>query len=326
MALSITDHPMPISRDESYAWCQSLAKRTARNFYYSFLTLPAEQYRAMCALYAFMRITDDWSDDERLLLDEKREGLVQWRNNFLGELARRESRETIHASRVAEQHPVLPAICDVVLRYRLRVEHLTAVIDGVERDLTHTGYDTFADLEEYCRLVAGVIGLCCLPIWGCERPEAEAPALSCGLAFQLTNILRDLGEDVERGRCYLPREDLQRFGYTPPMLAAREYNAAFKELMAFEIDRARAHYREAERLNAWLNSGGKAVFQTMFRVYSGLLDEIERREYDVFTSRVSLPSWKKYLWVTQSLITHRLFARRARVESPESRVQSQKEE
>ncbi|MDA0833896.1 MAG: phytoene/squalene synthase family protein [Planctomycetota bacterium] len=309
LALSNSEELMPLTRDESYIWCQTLAKQTARNFYFSFLTLPADQYRAMCALYAFMRITDDWSDDERLSLDQKRAGLARWRNDFLRQLTREQVGENAHMSDNSPLHQVLPAICHVVQLYRIPAEHLTAVIDGVETDLTHSGYDTFDDLKEYCRLVAGVIGLCCLPIWGCTLHEAEAPALSCGLAFQLTNILRDLGEDAERGRCYLPREDLHRFGYTPQMLAAKTYNPAFRELMAFEVDRARSHYREAERLNAWLNSGGRGVFQTMFRVYSGLLDEIERREYNVFSTRVTLPAWKKYLWVTQSLIMHRLFKR-----------------
>lgn len=284
--------------DESYAWCRRLAKRTARNFYYTFLTLRAEQYRAMCALYAFMRITDDWSDDESLSLAQKRAGLVHWRQAFLAAL---------HGVEV-EAHPVLPAICDVVKRYGICPDHMTAVIDGVEQDLTHTGYETFDELSEYCRLVAGVIGLCCLPIWGCSDPAAERPALACGLAFQLTNILRDLAEDAARDRCYLPREDLQRFGYTADMLRANEVNGAFRELMAFEVSRAREHYREAECLSRWLNPGGRAVFQTMFRVYGGLLDEIERRDYNVFTSRVSLPAWKKYLWVTRAMISHRLFA------------------
>ncbi len=305
------EHRKSIPLEESYAFCQQLAKRTARNFYYSFLALPTEQYRAMCALYAFMRITDDWSDDETLTVDQKKQGLRNWRRALLI-VKEGQTQQSKHESPQTDllAHPVLPAVRDIIDRYRIDVSHLLAVIDGVELDLTHSGYESFADLAEYCRLVAGVIGFCCLPIWGCHDPAAEPLALSCGLAFQLTNILRDLGEDSQRGRCYLPREDLRRFGYSPEKLNIREINPEFQMLMRFEVDRARMYYRHAEQLSAHLNSGGKAVFQTMFRVYSGLLDEIERRQFDVFSRRVSIPAWKKYWWLTRSFVKHRMFTAR----------------
>ncbi|MFN0198791.1 MAG: phytoene/squalene synthase family protein [Planctomycetaceae bacterium] len=304
---------MPTSLDESYAYCQSLAKRTARNFYYSFLALPAEQYRAMCALYAFMRITDDWSDDDNLTVEQKTLDLMNWRRALLDHVGERAQQTSFpSAENDLGSHPVWPAVRDIIARYHINVANLRAVIDGVELDLTHAGYESFAELAEYCRLVAGVIGLCCLPIWGCHDPAAEPLALSCGLAFQLTNILRDLGEDAQRGRCYLPREDLRRFGYPPEKLVSGEINAEFQTLMRFEVDRARMYYRHAEHLTAHLNPGGKAVFQMMFRVYSGLLDEIEHRHYDVFSQRVTIPAWKKYWWLTRSLVQHRLFAAPAR--------------
>jgi len=164
------------------------------------------------------------------------------------------------------------------------------VIDGMMLDLEPVRIESFAELRNYCYLVASAVGLCCIPIWGCHDQRAREPAEAAGLALQLTNILRDLGEDRERGRVYLPRDELARFGSPPAQWGQGE---SFKEMMRFQVARARGYYREAEKLNAFLNPGGRAVFRVMMNIYEELLDQIEDRDYDVFTRRISVSKPRK---------------------------------
>jgi phytoene synthase len=289
---------------ESYAWCQSLSKRTARNFYLSFLTLPADQRRDMCALYAFMRVSDDLGDDESVPIAERKSRLSAWRASV--ERALGEARF---------DHVALPAVADLVKRRQIPHEYLLAVIDGVERDLHPAGFETFAELSEYCYHVAGAVGLCCIHLWGFHDPRAPERAVDCGTAFQLTNILRDLGEDAAVGRVYLPREDLCRFHYTADDLAARTRNSAFRELMQFEVARARTYYVRATELLDYLAPAGRASLGMMLRVYGGLLDEIERRDYDVYSRVVRLPRWKK-AWLASSSLIQGLVMRPVHSPSP----------
>ncbi|MFQ5731961.1 MAG: phytoene/squalene synthase family protein, partial [Planctomycetaceae bacterium] len=232
---------------ESNAFCRRLAKRTARNFYYSFLTLPGEQYRAMCALYGFSRVCDDLGDDASSTFVEKAEHLREWRAKLERAMAGDPS-----------GHALFPALSDVVARYAIPPEHLHAVIDGMESDLNFTGYETFAELQRYCYRVAGAVGLCCVRIWGCDEECSVQPAVDCGTAFQLTNILRDLGEDAAMGRVYLPREDLRRFGYTADDVAAHRRDGGFRDLMSFQVERARTFYRNAEELFGCLKPPGRS--------------------------------------------------------------------
>jgi phytoene synthase len=160
-------------------------------------------------------------------------------------------------------------------------------------DLDIAAYSTFADLYRYCYRVASAVGLACIQIWGFHGDQAKTHAEASGIAFQLTNILRDLREDAERGRVYLPAEDLQRFGYDRQRLERGERDASFADLMHFQVDRARKYYEAAGPLMDYLLPPGRAVFLIMTRTYRGLLDLIERRNYDVFSERLCLSRWRK---------------------------------
>ncbi len=276
----------------SYGFCEALARRTAGNFYPAFRVLPAPQRRAMCALYAFMRIADDLSDEPGPAAD-KRAQLRRWRD-ALG-----------HALAGDYRHVALPALHDTVRRYGVPPAYLEAVLDGVEMDLEPVAYATFAELRLYCYRVASAVGLACIHVWGFRGGAAERYAEDAGLAFQLTNILRDLAEDAARDRVYLPREDLERFGYDPDRLRRGERDAAFRALMQFEVSRARGFYDASEPLVPLLAPAGRAVFLMMARTYRGILDEIERRDYDVFSARVRLSRWRK-LWLAAGVLPVRL--------------------
>lgn len=272
----------------SYRACEEVARREAGNFYPAFLLLPAPRRRSMCALYTFMRIADDLSD-EAAPLDTKRQQLTDWRAGLHQALAGRYS------------HPAHAALQDTVERHHIPVRYLDAVIDGVEMDLEPKVYRTFADLRNYCWHVASVVGLSCIHIWGFHGTDATRYAEDAGIAFQLTNILRDLGEDAGRGRIYLPQEDLNRFGYDAERLRNGVRDAAFLDLMQFEIARARRYYQSGWRLAPRLTPAGRAVFLMMARTYRHLLCEIEKRDYDVFRSRARVPRWKKLLFALAAL-------------------------
>ncbi len=272
----------------SYAYCERVARRAASNFYPAFRLLPAKQRRAMCALYAFLRITDDLTDGPAAIAD-KQLSLVQWRQRLVDALDGRFS----HRAHAALHH----AVCE----YAIPREYLEAVLDGVGMDLDTNSYATFADLYRYCYRVASAVGLACIHIWGFSDGKAKAHAESAGIAFQLTNILRDLREDSLRDRTYLPQEDLERFGYSAERLRRGDCDESFRQLMRFQAERARQYYADSEGLADLLQTPGRSVFVVMSRTYRGLLRAIERRDYDVFTRRVSLPSWHK-MWLTAQAI------------------------
>src|SRR5438105_3636026 len=184
----------------SYAYCERLARREAGNFYHAFRVLPRPQQRAMCALYAFLRVTDDLADAPGPAAD-KRARLADWRRQLTAALDGH------------DRHRLHPALRHTVQSYHIPRQYLDDVLDGVAMDLDPVHYPTFGDLYRYCYRVASAVGLACIHIWGFTDEQAKAYAEAAGVAFQLTNILRDLGEDAGRGRVYLPREDLERFGY-----------------------------------------------------------------------------------------------------------------
>ncbi|OYW20780.1 MAG: terpene synthase [Planctomycetales bacterium 12-60-4] len=269
----------------SYDYCRRLTQRAAQNFHFAFLALPRPKYEAMCALYAFMRITDDLGDDYREPVTARRLALHKWRTDVQAAL-----------NGEAARHPALAAFADTVSRHAIPWTYLEAVLTGVERDLDPVRIANFAELSDYCYHVAGAVGVCCIHIWGFTDEEAIPMAIDCGFALQLTNILRDLAEDWSLGRVYLPQEDFDRFGYTLDDLSHQTRDERFTNLMRFEADRARSSYRRAERLFVWLEPSGRPILRAMLEIYGGLLEEIERRRYDVFSQRVSLPQWKK-LWI-----------------------------
>jgi phytoene synthase len=273
---------------QSYRYCEELARREAGNFYPAFLLLPAPQRRSMCALYAFMRIADDLSDAPGPI-PEKRQRLADWRGGFHDALAGLSS------------HPAHQALHDAVLRHRIPPHYLEAVIDGVAMDLEPVAYQTFAELRRYCYHVASAVGLSCIHVWGFHGQDALHYAEDAGIAFQLTNILRDLGEDAARDRVYLPREDLNRFGYDAHRLKQGVRDSAFFDLMRFQSRRAHTFYETGWHLTPRLSPPGQAVFLMMARTYRGLLLEIEKSNYDVFRQRLRVPRWKKLLFAVTVL-------------------------
>jgi phytoene synthase len=273
----------------AYAQCRHLAQRTARNFYYSFLVLPRPKRWAMCALYTFLRGADDIGDG-LAPVEQRRRELDGWRRRL----------DDVVAGRSAEELWWV-ALEDTIRRYSIPVERLHEVIDGVASDLDTFRYRTFGDLYGYCYRVASAVGLACLPIWGARDPRAQQPAEACGIAFQLTNVLRDLVEDYGRGRIYLPQEDLDRFGVTEPMLARREPTPEFQSLMRFEIDRACSYYRTSVALADYLPATGRAILSVMYGVYGGLLERIAERPEGVLEGRVSIPKSRKIACVVRAL-------------------------
>jgi phytoene synthase len=273
---------------QSYKFCEALARSKARNFYPAFRLLPGPQRQAMCALYAFMRVADDLAD-EAGELGSKQAALSAWRRDFVQVL---EGKYT---------HPLHTALHHALSTYSVPPEYLYAVLDGVEMDLFQEGYPTFEDLYKYCYRVASAVGLACIHIWGFHGAEATKYAEKAGIAFQLTNILRDLGEDSERGRIYLPQEDLNRFHYTAEELRRGQQGENFRALMEFQVKRARDYYDASEPLDSLLEPAGRGVFRLLSRTYRGLLDAIEKRGYDVFSERVRVGRWRKMRLLAQAL-------------------------
>lgn len=277
-----------MSLSASYAWCERLARRQAGNFYHAFRLLPSAQRRAMCALYAFLRVADDLTDGPEALA-QKSLALADWR-------------QQLDAALEGDYHHLLhPALHHTVAHYGIPRRYLDEVLEGVGMDLNTDRYFTFAELYRYCYRVASAVGLACIHIWGFRDERALVHAESAGIALQLTNILRDLGEDAARGRVYLPREDLERFGYSVEDLEQGRRDERFRRLMRFQVERARGYYEAASPLADLLDPSGRAVFLVMVRTYRGLLEAIERRDYDVFSSRVRLSRLHK-LWLAAQVL------------------------
>jgi phytoene synthase len=268
----------------SYRFCCTVARREARNFSYSFWLLPRERRRSMCALYAFLRHTDDLADEPGSV-SEKAVALDAWRRALDAALAG-----------AGASWPGLPALADTVARHDIPAHLLHEVIEGVSMDLQPRGFATFEELADYCHHVASVVGLCCLHIWGyrSEGGKAERLAERCGIALQLTNILRDVRDDARDGRIYLPREDLARFGVEPDELTAGgRPSDRLRALLAFEGRRAYEHYEDAPDLVPLVDPVGRPVLRTIVGIYRALLDEIARRDYHVLDGQISLPTRRK---------------------------------
>lgn len=294
-----------LSLSHSYAYCQHLAKQTAGNFYYSFLALRKEQFRAMCVLYAYMRNVDDLGDDPQRSFEERLASLREWRSELQQALAsgKQYSDEFYHLC--------FPALLDIIQRYEIPEHYFFDVISGVESDLQPISYQTFDELAEYCYHVAGVVGLCCIHIWGFHDDRAFDAGIECGLAFQMTNILRDLTEDVDQGRVYLPLDDLEQFNYSRSDIQAQIYDERFKDLMQFEVQRTREFYQNSERLIDYISPAGQGILRAMYRIYGGILNQIERMDYDVYSSRAGLPRWRKLLIAGEAIVSSRWFSARS---------------
>ena len=259
----------------SYNHCQRIAKEHARNFYYASRTLPSKKRKAIYAAYAFCRVCDDIADDD-LPLDEKRRLLAQ-------------TRQRLAACWSSEpQDHVFRALRDAALSYDIPAAYFEEIIDGVEMDLTVTRFRDFRELREYCHKVASVVGLVCIEVFGYQDEAAKELAVDLGLAMQLTNILRDVKEDAERGRIYIPQEEMDDWGYSEAELMDGVVNDAFRGLMAFQAARARSYFESGGRLIPLLGRESRACAGVLHQVYSKLLDRIESAGFDVFQRRVAV--------------------------------------
>jgi phytoene synthase len=270
--------------DASYAWCTRVARTQAKNFYYSFLLLSPPQRRAMCAIYAFMRYCDDLSDDEGVT--DRAAAIARWRTDM----------EAALAGRIGD-HPLWPAFVDAVARYSIPHQYFFEMIEGVSSDLEPQRIPTFDELYHYCYQVASVVGLTIIHVFGFDAPEALALAEKCGVAFQLTNILRDVREDADKGRVYLPAEDFSRFGVSPETFLPRE---SFLRLMEFEAQHARDYYRQSAPLVDLVHRPSRPSLRALIEIYSRLLDRIVASNYDVLAKRIRVPTWEK-LWILASV-------------------------
>ncbi|MXW04099.1 MAG: squalene/phytoene synthase family protein [Gemmatimonadetes bacterium] len=316
------------SLERSYDFCRAVAKSRAKNFYYSFLVLPAEKRRAMCAVYAFMRYCDDIVDEEAGETGETGTAGATGESGATGtasELSAADRQSRLNACRevldkaydgtpagggahdgTPASDSMLPAFSDTVRRFDIPRAYFDAIIDGAEMDLTVTRYASFADLYQYCYRVASAVGLVCIRIFGYQGEEAERYAESCGIAFQLTNILRDIREDAGMGRVYLPQEDLDAFGYPEENLRIGLFNDPFRRLMGFQVERARSFYDEALPLLPLVQPSSRACLATMIGIYRACLEEIPRRQYDVYSQRIGLSPWKKLSITARALIRKRV--------------------
>ena len=278
--------------DAAYAACRAIAKREAKNFYYAFVALPAPRRNAICAIYAFMRQADDLADDETLSHEERRRRLNAWLADWRGVCHGGDSSDLVFV-----------AVQDAVRRFSIPLNLLDELVAGVTMDLeqgvseaTDT-YATFAELYRYCYLVASVVGLVCIRIFGYSDPRAEKLAEETGIAFQLTNILRDVAEDAERKRVYLPLEDLATHGVTPDSLLHRASgappSAAERALLKSMAERAEKYYLSAQELLPLIDRESRPALWVLVAIYRGLLKRIERADYDVFTARASVPMRQK---------------------------------
>jgi phytoene synthase len=272
----------------AYRSCVRTTRQAAANFYYGISLLPRPKRWAMSAVYAFSRRVDDIGDGP---LDA---------NAKLTQLAvERERIELLQVGDVDLEDPVVFALADAQPRFGLPLDALISLIEGIELDVRGTRYETFDELVVYCRHVAGSIGRLCLAIFGVpEASDASALADDLGVAMQLTNILRDVREDSDRGRVYLPAEDLRRFGIEDPATAPPPALAA---LIRFEAERNREWFAHGLRLAELVDSRSRSCLLAMTGIYRGILERIERQPTEVLERRISLPTWEKALLAARSL-------------------------
>jgi phytoene synthase len=280
----------------AYSVCKGITRTAAKNFYYAFLVLPRRKREALCAVYAFMRRCDDIADDSTLSLPDRRQRLDTWLDGL---------------HRVQQGEPtddaILLALTDAQRRFSIPSGLLDELATGTAMDIDEEAaaaqttiapgltiqYKTFEDLRLYCYRVASVVGLVCIHVFGYRDPAAESLAERCGLAFQLTNIIRDVKEDSGMGRIYLPEEDLAKFDLSASELLAMPDALRFRPVLALEADRAREFYASGEALIPYISEDSQPALWVLVTIYRRLLEKIAEKQYDVFTAKVSLSTWEK---------------------------------
>lgn len=276
-----------ISVAESYAHCVAIARARAKNFYYSFLVLPKQKRLAMCAVYAFMRECDDLSDEA----GATKEALVRWREQMDRAL-----------DGDIPQHPLWPAFADTVARYRIPRAYLYDMIDGVTSDLSFQQPQSFQDLYQYCYRVAGVVGLTITHIFGFEHARVLEMAEKCGIAFQLTNILRDIGEDAGLGRSYLPVELMQKYEVSAEDLKQKNVSPHLRKLLSDLGQRAQVYYAFSRPMIQLVDRDSRSSLWALIEIYSRLFRRIESSGYEVLEGRHRLPTWEKLTILAQAAL------------------------
>ena len=278
----------------AYSVCKGITRSAAKNFYYAFLVLPRRKREALCAVYAFMRRCDDITDDPSLSFAERRQKLDSWL-------------DALHRAQQGQptDDAILLALTDAQRRFTIPAGLLDELAHGTAMDIEESEalqsntpglnveYKTFEDLRVYCYRVASVVGLVCIHIFGYRDPAAEALAENTGLAFQLTNIIRDVKEDASLGRVYFPEEDLAKFGLSVQDVMAPADPARLRPLLALEADRARENYKSGDALIDYISEDSQPALWVLVNIYRSLLEKIAMKQYDVFTAKVSLTTWEK---------------------------------
>jgi phytoene synthase len=293
----------------AYTVCRGIARDRAKNFYYAFLALPSEKRNALCAVYAFMRHADDLADDLDLSEDQRRTQLTDWARSLYRAAAGEPSDD-----------PVIMALADAQSNYSIPLELFDRLVEGTAMDLRFSApslatdsqvpvaaYKTFDELYQYCYHVASVVGLVCIRIFGYKDAAAEALAEKTGIAFQLTNIIRDVKEDAEMGRVYIPEEDFLSFQISPSLLSSKNLSngfsaSSFVPLLEFEAQRARHYYTAARELIPLIDEDSRPCLWALVEIYERLLKKIAGRNYDVFSKRVRLTVPEKLSVLSQGLL------------------------
>jgi phytoene synthase len=338
---------MNLELDVSYDYCAGVARRARSNFYYTFALLPLEKRRAMYAVYAYLRELDDIADGpmslewqalvknnlsaetlnpdyptviERLSILRMLPASPLWQNLRLDslDLAKQHRLQRLEAARQQfnaalageASGPILPALAETIKAYNIPAKYFLDVMQGVAADIAGHDYQTWEELGTYCYRVASVVGLICLHIWGFRDERAFPPAIACGLAFQMTNILRDLGEDASINRIYLPRQEITAAGYSDTELVQGSVNAGYERLIEQQIARARGLYAEAEELPRHLQRDGQRIYAAMFATYRALLDKVSEQRDQLLQQRVRIGRWHKVWIAARALWQTRLGAPR----------------
>src|SRR5690242_3383702 len=291
--------------EESYEQCHRIARAAHSNFYYAFFLLPKPKRDALAALYAFNRLVDDVSDEGQDLAAKQR-GLARWRTALDQAVTGQEqvfdgnAAVSSPASSLTGAAEVLPALVDTMRRYNMPARYLHDLISGAEIDLTIRSYPTFDRLLEYCYRVAGTVGVTCTHVFGFTDARAFDLAEKLGLAFQLTNIIRDLHEDSQLGRVYLPEEDLVRYGVSPEDFGGTESTLGVCELLRFEAERAWQFYEEGSALLGLIEPDSRAALWLLVHTYSALLGRIEALDFAVFGEKVRLSKAEKMMFIAKA--------------------------
>ncbi len=309
MSIAVQPMPSPFSPTASqiavaYSVCRSITRTAAKNFYYAFLVLPPAKRQALCAVYAYMRRCDDIADDFKIPAYERRQKLEAWLDAF-------HRTESGHPT----DDPVLLALTDTQRRYKIPVDLLDQLAYGTGMDIRDSAsgassdvadlqvlYRTFSDLRQYCYRVASVVGLVCIRIFGYRDPAAEGLAENLGLAFQLTNIIRDVQEDAAMGRIYLPAEDLERFKIAQADFRQSAIPERLRWLLAAEADRAREYYGAAQELLPLIDEDSQPALWVLVTIYRRLLEKISDRKYDVFGRKIGLTVREKLVILGKGLV------------------------